>query len=159
MKDIVKKTLEDVDNTNDSLKLLIIQKYKEICLFCGSYNDNEQLFNHLFMLFNQNNHYLQKEIIKLFPSLILLFGNKLFYDYFLIFIESSCQKKNSELIIIEIIDALLALSKMDILYHNNGYSQNYKILKCYQHLIPYIVHPNYLLRNKLITLINQKTDE
>ena len=159
LKDIVKKTLEDVDNTNDSLKLLIIQKYKEICLFCGSYNDNEQLFNHLFMLFNQNNHYLQKEIIKLFPSLILLFGNKLFYDYFLIFIESSCQKKNSELIIIEIIDALLLLSKMDILYHNNGYSQNYKILKCYQHLIPYIVHPNYLLRNKLITLINQKTDE
>ena len=68
-------------------------------------------------------------------------------------------KKNSELIIIEIIDALLLLSKMDILYHNNGYSQNYKILKCYQHLIPYIVHPNYLLRNKLITLINQKTDE
>ena len=93
MKDIVKKTLEDVDNTNDSLKLLIIQKYKEICLFCGGYNDNEQLFNNLFMLFNQNNHYLQKEIIKLFPSLILLFGNKLFYDYFLIFIESSCQKK------------------------------------------------------------------
>ena len=93
LKDIVKKTLEDVDNTNDSLKLLIIQKYKEICLFCGSYNDNEQLFNHLFMQFNQNNHYLQKEIIKLFPILILLFGNKLFYDYFLIFIELSCQKK------------------------------------------------------------------
>ena len=49
LKDIVKKTLEDVNNTNDALKLLIIQKYKEICLFCGSYNDNEQLFNHLFM--------------------------------------------------------------------------------------------------------------
>ena len=159
LKDIVKKTLEDVDNTNDALKLLIIQKYREICLFCGSYNDNEQLFNHLFMLYNKNNHYIQKEIIKLFPSLILLFGNKLFYDYFLIFIESSCQKKNSELIIIEIIDALLLLSKMDILYHVNGYSQNYRILKCYRHLIPYIVHPNYLLRNKLITLINQKTDE
>ena len=159
LKDIVKKTLEEADNTNDSLKLLIIQKYREICLFCGNYEENEQLFNHLFMLFNQNNYYIQKEIIKLFPSLILLFGNKLFYDYFTFFVNSSCQKKNSELIIMEIIDALILLSKMDILYHVNGYSQNYKILKCYNLLIPYIVHPNYLLRNKLISLINQKTPD
>ena len=159
LKDIVKKIMEDGDARNSSLKLLIIQKYREICLFCGNYNENEQLFNHLFILFNQDNYYVQKEIIKLFPSLILLFGTKLFYDYFLVFIESSCQKKNSELIIIEIIDALILLSKMNIIRHIDGYSKSFKVLKCYKLLIPYIVHPNYLLRNKLNSLFNEVISE
>ena len=154
LKDLVKKIMEE-DNKNDSLKLLIIQKYKDICLFCGNYNDNKSLFNHLFILFNRNNYYIQKEIIKIFPSLILLFGNKLFYDYFLFFIESSCQKKNSELIIIEIIDVLIWLLKMDLINHREEYSKSYKILMCYKMLLPYIIHPNYLLRTKLNYLINQ----
>ena len=61
--------MED-DNKNDCLQLLIIQKYKDICLFCGNHNENKVLLNHLFILFNRNNFYLQKEIIKIFPSLI-----------------------------------------------------------------------------------------
>ena len=143
LKDIVKKIMEDTDNkNNDALKLIIIQKYREICLFCGNYNENQQLFNHLFILFNQNNHYIQKEIIKLFPSLILLFGSRLFYEYFCIFIESTCQKKNSELIIIEIIDALIILSKMNLIQHQDENKNCYKILNCYKLLIPYLVHPN-----------------
>ena len=155
LKDFVKKILEEEENKNDCLKLLIIQKYREICLFFGNFNENRPLFNHLFILFNQNNYYIQKEIIKIFPSLILLFGNKLFYDYFLSFIESSCQKKNSELIIIEIIDALILLLKMNLIHHKDEYSKSYKILICYKLLIPYIIHPNYLLRSKLNILLNQ----
>ena len=158
LKELVKKIMEE-DNKNDSLKLLIIQKYKDICLFCGNYNDNKSLFNHLFILFNRNNYYIQKEIIKIFPSLILLFGNKLFYDYFLFFIESSCQKKNSELIIIEIIDVLILLLKMNLINHKEEYSKSYKILMCYKMLLPYIIHPNYLLRTKLNYLINQIISE
>ena len=160
LKDIVKKIMEDTDNkNNDALKLIIIQKYREICLFCGNYNENQQLFNHLFILFNQNNHYIQKEIIKLFPSLILLFGSRLFYEYFCIFIESTCQKKNSELIIIEIIDALIILSKMNLIQHQDENKNCYKILNCYKLLIPYLVHPNYLLRNKLNYLLEKILDD
>ena len=155
LKDLVKKIMEE-DNKNDCLKLLIIQKYRDICLFCGNYEENKQLLNHLYILFNRNNFYLQKEIIKIFPSLILLLGNKLFYDYFLIFVESTCLKKNSELIIMEIIDALIILLKMNLIHHKGDYySKNYKILMCYKLLLPYIVHPNYLLREKLNYLFNQ----
>ena len=154
LKDLVKKIMEE-DNKNDCLKLLIIQQYRDICLFFGNYNENKSLFNHLFILFNRNNFYIQKEIIKIFPSLILLFGNKLFFDYFVYFIESSCQKKNSELIIMEIIDALILLLKMNLINHNDEYSKSYKVLYCYKLLLPYIIHPNYLLRSKLYFLINQ----
>ena len=155
LKDLAKNILEEEDKKNDCLKLLIIQKYREICLFCGNYTENIPLFNHLFILFNQNNYFIQKEIIKIFPSLILLFGRKLFYDYFITFIESSCQKKNSELIIIQIIDALTLLLNMELIRNEDDYSKNYKLLSCYKLLIPYLVHPNYQLRRKLFLLITK----
>ena len=137
-------TINEKDKaSNDCLKLMIIQKYKEICMFFGNYNENEQLFNYLFILFNRDNYYIQKEIIKIFPGLILLFGRKLYLNYFLPFVELVCQKKNSELMIIEIIDAILLLTKMNLISHDDDYSRIYKIL------IPYFVHPNFLLRYKL----------
>ena len=152
LKSIIEHTLVNFDDdnkaSNDCVKLLIIQKYKELCIFFGSYNENIQLFNHLFILFNRDNYYIQKEIIKLFPGLILLFGRKLYFDYFLPFVESACQKKNSELMIIEIIDAISLLTKMNLISHDDDYFRIYKIF------IPYFVHPNYLLRNKLGNLFN-----
>ena len=42
-------------------------------------------------------YYIQKEIIKICPSLIILFGKRLYYDYFLEFVKKVCEDKNSEL--------------------------------------------------------------
>lgn len=150
LKNLIEHIMINIDEedkaSNDCLKLLLIQKYKEICMFCGSYNENTPLFNYLFILFNRDNYYIQKEIIKIFPGLILLYGRKLYFDYFLPFIEIACQKKNSELMIIEIIDAIFLLTKMNLISHDDDYSRVYKIL------MPYFVHPNYLIRYKLGTL-------
>ena len=97
LKNLIEHIMINIDEedkaSNDCLKLLLIQKYKEICMFCGSYNENTPLFNYLFILFNRDNYYIQKEIIKIFPGLILLYGRKLYFDYFLPFIEIACQKK------------------------------------------------------------------
>ena len=155
LKEIVKNIIEENNDTNnDSLILLLIYKYKNICLFCGNYNENKPLLNYLFILFNRKNFFIQKEIIKMFPSLVLLFGKKLFYEYFLLFIEPSFQNKNSELIIIEIVDAIILLSKMNLINFNQDFSKSYQVLKCYKMLIPYLIHPNHLLRNKLKSLFN-----
>ena len=132
---------------NDCLKLLLIKKYKDICMFNGNYNENIILFNHLFILFNRDNYFIQKEIIRIFPSLILIFGRKLYFDYFLPFVEFTCQKKNSELMIMEIIDALYILAKIDLIAHDDDYFRIYSIL------IPYLLHPNYSLRYKLNNLL------
>ena len=50
--------------------------------------------------------------------------------------------------IIEIIDAILLLTKMNLISHDDDYSRIYKIL------IPYFVHPNFLLRYKLSYLFS-----
>ena len=137
---------ENPEVNNDCLKLMVIQKYKEICMFCGNYNENKPLFNHLCMLFNWKNYFIQKEIIRIFPSLILLYGRKLYLEYFLPIIEGTFQNKNSELMIIEIIDSIYMLTEMNLISHDDDYSQIYSIL------IPYFIHPNYLLRYKLNSL-------
>ena len=148
LKYIVDSIMVNKDPINDSLKLIVIQKYKEICMFLGNYNENQTLFTKLFISFNGNNYYIQKEIIKICPSLILLFGKRLYYDYFLEFVKKVCEDKNSELIIIEVIDAITFLTKMNLISHDDDYSKIYKIL------IPYFVHPNYLLRYKLYNLFH-----
>ena len=139
---IIKKEEEEKAN-NDCLKLLLIKKYKDICLFIGNYHENMELFNYLFILFNRDNYFIQKEIIRIFPSLILLYGRKLYFDYFLPFIELTCQKKNSELMIMEIVNALYILMQMDLICHDDDYFRTFSLL------IPYLLHPNYLLRHKL----------
>ena len=148
LKNIIESVMVNKDIINDSLKLIVIQKYKEICMFLGNYNENQNLFAHLFISFNGNNYYIQKEIIKICPSLILLFGKRLYYDYFLEFVKKVCEDKNSELIIIEVIDVITFLTKMNLISHDDDYSRIYKIL------IPYFVHPNYLLRYKLYNLFH-----
>ena len=148
LKNIIENIMINNDKDKDCLKLLVIQKYKKICMFLGNYNENILLFNYLFTLFNQNNYFIQKEIFKIFPSLIILFGKNLYVDYFLPFVERACQKKNSELMIIEIIDAIFLLTKMNLINKEDDYSRIYKIL------IPYFVHPNYLLCYKLNLLFN-----
>ena len=153
LKNIIESVMVNKDIINDSLKLIVIQKYKEICMFLGNYNENQNLFAHLFISFNGNNYYIQKEIIKIFPSLILLFGKRLYYDYFLEFVKKVCEDKNSELIIIEVIDVITFLTKMNLISHDDDYSRIYKIL------IPYLVHPNYLLRYKLYNLFHYILDE
>jgi hypothetical protein len=70
LKNIIESVMINKDILNDSLKLIVIQKYKEICMFLGNYNENQTLFAHLFISFNGNNYYIQKEIIKICPSLI-----------------------------------------------------------------------------------------
>ena len=139
---------EEYKANSDCLKLMVIQKYNEICMFVGNYNENILLFNYLYIIFNNNNYFIQKEIIKIFPSLILLFGRRIYFDYFLPIVESTCQKKNSELMIIEIIDSIYILTKTNLISHEDDYSRIYSIL------IPYLVHPNNLLRYKLETLFN-----
>ena len=134
--------------SHDCLKLLLIQKYREICMFNGSYEENIELFSRLCISFNRDNYFIQKEIIKIFPSLILLFGRKLYLDFFLPIIEIIFEKRNSELMIIEITDAIYLLTKMNLISHEDDYS------KIYKYLIPYLIHPNYLLRNKLENLFN-----
>ena len=153
LKNIIESVMVNKDIINDSLKLIVIQKYKEICMFLGNYNENQNLFAHLFISFNGNNYYIQKEIIKIFPSLILLFGKRLYYDYFLEFVKKVCEDKNSELIIIEVIDVITFLTKMNLISHDDDYSRIYKLL------IPYLVHPNYLLRYKLYNLFHYILDE
>jgi hypothetical protein len=148
LKNIIESVMINKDIINDSLKLIVIQKYKEICMFLGNYNENQTLFAHLFISFNGNNYYIQKEIIKICPSLIILFGKRLYYEYFLEFVKKVCEDKSSELIIIEVIDVITFLTKMNLIGHDDDSSRIYKIL------IPYFVHPNYLLRYKLYNLFH-----
>ena len=146
LKEIIENIMNDKEN--DYLKLIAIQKYKEICMFLGKYNENITLFSHFFVFFNGNDYFIQKEIIRNFPNLILLYGRKLFKEYFLTIIEGVCQRKNSELMIIEIIDSIFLLTKMNLISHDDDYSKIYKIL------IPYFAHPNYTLRIKLFNLFS-----
>ena len=142
-------TEEMKNNDNDSLKLVLISKITDLCLFYGNLNENKELINYLLIVYKQNNKNIQKEIIKIFPNLIYLFGKKLYDDYFLIFLEYTFQnnKKIDEQVIIQIIDTIFLLNKLNIINTDDDYSKIYKIL------IPYLLHPNYMIRYKVSHLL------
>ena len=73
-KEMLREIIDDIfQGDNEILQLVLIKKYNEILFFYGHLESNDFL-NYLMILFNRNNLDLKKEILKIFPNIIMMYG-------------------------------------------------------------------------------------
>ena len=86
-KEMLREIIDDIfQGDNEILQLVLIKKYNEILFFYGHLESNYFL-NYLMILFNRNNLDLKKEILKIFPNIIMMYGDNIFFSYYLPCIE------------------------------------------------------------------------
>ena len=145
-KEMLFKLIDDVFTRNDkgveNLQLVVLKKYKEILLFYG-HNDSKIFMNYLFILFNKDNFLLQKEILKLFPSLIMMYGENIFSTYYLPEIEGIFNKKNNEMLFIELIHSMNLISKADLISKKDQ-------IELFHKTFIFLLHPNFQIRKEIV---------
>ena len=145
-KNQIDKIIESIFNctseTEDEeiLKGILIKKFPVILLFFGK--KKNKYLNYLMMQFNRNNFLVQKEILKICPFLLIIFGKDFFKDYYSIFLEKIQKDKKNEVLVLEAIHSIFLISKLNLLNLE-------KILILFQQFIKYFKHPNFQIRNEM----------
>ena len=145
-KNQIDKIIESIFNctseTEDEeiLKGILIKKFPVILLFFGK--KKNKYLNYLMMQFNRNNFLVQKEILKICPFLLIIFGKDFFKDYYSIFLEKIQKDKKNEVLVLEAIRSIFLISKLNLLNLE-------KILILFQQFIKYFKHPNFQIRNEM----------
>ena len=145
-KNQIDKIIESIFNctseTEDEeiLKGILIKKFPVILLFFGK--KKNKYLNYLMMQFNRNNFLVQKEILKICPFLLIIFGKDFFKDYYSIFLEKIQKDKKNEVLVLEAIHSIFLISKLNLLNLE-------KILILFQQFIKYFKHPNFQIRNEI----------
>jgi hypothetical protein len=139
---IIESIFNSTNETEDEeiLKGILIKKFPIILLFFGK--KKNKYLNYLMMQFNRNNFLVQKEILKICPFLLIIFGIDFFKDYYSIFLEKIQKDKKNEVLVFEAIHSIFLISKLNLLNLE-------KILILFQQFIKYLKHPNFQIRNEM----------
>ena len=139
---IIESIFNSTNETEDEeiLKGILIKKFPIILLFFGK--KKNKYLNYLMMQFNRNNFLVQKEILKICPFLLIIFGKDFFEDYYSIFLEKIQKDKKNEVLVFEAIHSIFLISKLNLLNLE-------KILILFQQFIKYLKHPNFQIRNEM----------
>ena len=95
--------------------------------------------------FNKPDWIIQKEILMEIPNMIVTLGEKVLNDYLLLCIEMLVSNNSNEIKTYELIKTIHELLKM-------GYLQHDSAISIFNKLMPYLVHPNLLIRYELVDL-------
>ena len=142
-KEMLRAIIDDIfQGDNEILQLVLIKKYNEILFFYGHLESNDFL-NYLMILFNRNNLDLKKEILKIFPNIIMMFGDNIFFSYYLPCIERILMKKNNEELNLQLIHSMNIISKANLI-------QKKTQIDLFQRSFIFLFHPNYEIRKEII---------
>ena len=142
-KEMLRAIIDDIfQGDNEILQLVLIKKYNEILFFYGHLESNYFL-NYLMILFNRNNLDLKKEILKIFPNLIMMYGDNIFFSYYLPCIERILMKKNNEELNLQLIHSMNIISKANLI-------QKESQIDLFQRSFIFLFHPNYEIRKEII---------
>ena len=137
--EVIDSIFNSTNETEDEeiLKGILIRKFPIILLFFGK--KNYKYLNYLMMQFNRNNFLVQKEIIKICPYLIIIYGKEFYKDYYSIFLEKIQNDKKNEVLVLEAIHSIFLISNLKLFDLE-------KILTLFQQYIKYLKHPNFQIR-------------
>ena len=142
-KEMLREIIDDIfQGDNEILQLVLIKKYNEILFFYGHLESNDFL-NYLMILFNRNNLDLKKEILKIFPNIIMMYGDNIFFSYYLPCIERILMKKNNEELNLQLIHSMNIISKANLI-------QKKTQIDLFQRSFIFLFHPNYEIRKEII---------
>lgn len=142
-KEMLREIIDDIfQGDNEILQLVLIKKYNEILFFYGHLESNYFL-NYLMILFNRNNLDLKKEILKIFPNIIMMYGDNIFFSYYLPCIERILMKKNNEELNLQLIHSMNIISKANLI-------QKESQIDLFQRSFIFLFHPNYEIRKEII---------
>ena len=142
-KEMLREIIDDIfQGDNEILQLVLIKKYNEILFFYGHLESNDFL-NYLMILFNRNNLDLKKEILKIFPNIIMMYGDNIFFSYYLPCIERIFMKKNNEELNLQLIHSMNIISKANLI-------QKESQIDLFQRSFIFLFHPNYEIRKEII---------
>jgi len=142
-KEMLREIIDDIfQGDNEILQLVLIKKYNEILFFYGHLESNDFL-NYLMILFNRNNLDLKKEILKIFPNIIMMYGDNIFFSYYLPCIERILMKKNNEELNLQLIHSMNIISKANLI-------QKESQIDLFQRSFIFLFHPNYEIRKEII---------
>ena len=156
-KDELFKVTRDLLGKINEIDILIsaIRKLPNLISFYGK-NKSSDFIKFIVNNFNKPDWIIQKEILMQIPNMIVTLGEKVLNDYLLLCMEMLINNNSNEIKTYELIKTIHELLKMGYLQHDSAAS-------IYNKLMPYLVHPNLLIRYELIdltkSLVNYLTQE
>ena len=156
-KDELFKVTRDLLGKINEIDILIsaIRKLPNLISFYGK-NKSSDFIKFIVNNFNKPDWIIQKEILMQIPNMIVTLGEKVLNDYLLLCMEKLINNNSNEIKTYELIKTIHELLKMGYLQHDSAAS-------IYNKLMPYLVHPNLLIRYELIdltkSLVNYLTQE
>lgn len=127
---------------NYEIIIILVRQFPKIFLLYG--NMEIQYFSKfVIMPFNKKNYQIDREIMKIFPNLVLLLGESSINSLFIPCIDILMNKIPDESTIYEMVHSIFILSKMDFINSN-------KSLELFLKVFGYIAHPNIRIKKLMI---------
>lgn len=131
-----------LSESNYEIVITLVRQYPKIFLLYG--NMEIQHFSKFVILpFNKKNYNIDREIMKIFPNLVLLLGEPSINSLFIPSIDILMNKIPDERTIFEMVHSIFILSKMDFINSN-------KSLTLFLKVFGYIAHPSIMIKNLMI---------
>ena len=149
--ELFKVTMDLIGKINE-IDILIssIRKLPNLIAFYGKSKSSDFL-KFIVNNFNKPDWIIQKEILMQIPKMIVTLGEKVLNDYLLLCIEMLISNNSNEIKTYELIKTIHELLKMGYLQHDSASNIFIK-------LMPYLVHPNLLIRYEMMDLTKSLID-
>ena len=143
--ELFKVTMDLIGKINEiDILIASIRKLPNLMSFYGKSKSSDFL-KFIVNNFNKPDWIIQKEILMQIPKMIGTLGAKVLNDYLLLCIEMLISNNSNEIKTYELIKTIHELLKMGYLQHDSASS-------IFTKLLPYLVHPNLLIRYELVDL-------
>lgn len=138
------KIMEDILSKNEEIDIqrLLIRKLANLINFTGRRETN--IFTQFIISnFNRRDWIIHKEIFSSLPSLVINLGERHLTEYIIPCMDMMISNNLDEIKILEMIKSLHILLKM-------GYLETSAAIDLFKKILPFILHPNILIRNEVI---------
>ena len=148
-KDVLFSYISDIISKNEEIDV-IISLIRQLPILLNFYGQRKIIDFIKFIINNINNiqWIIQREIIRNIPKMSITLGEDALNIYILPCMQELISNNSNELKQYELINSVYELLKLDYLPQENG-------INMAKQLLPFIVHPNILIRNKMIEFIGE----
>ena len=148
-KDVLFNYISDIISKNEEVDV-IISLIRQLPILLNFYGQRKIIDFIKFIINNINNTHwiIQREIIRNIPKMSITLGEDALNNYILPCMQELISNNSNELKQYELINSVFELLKLDYLPQENG-------INMAKQLLPFLVHPNILIRNKMIEFIGE----
>lgn len=147
-KSTIFRILEDILSKNEDIDIqrIIIRKFSSLMTFTGRRETNN-FIKFIISNFNKRDWIIHCEIFKCLPSLVVTLGEKALNNFIVPCMDMIISSNLNEIKIYEMIKSIHILFKISYLEKNSAKDLFKKVL-------PFILHPNILIRNEVLSFAN-----